>query len=141
MVVAAVALIGVFVAAYLLLYKLGALGTLACGVDGGCEVVQASRYAYLLGVPVAAWGVLGYVLILGLALAGAQPRFADRTWVSVGLLALTGAALAFTVYLTFLEAFVIHAWCRWCIVSGVLAVLVFAFSIPEARRLRTPPSA
>lgn len=136
MAVAAVALIGVFVATYLLLYKLGAFGTILCGT-GGCEAVQNSPWAYFLGVPVAGWGVAGYLTILAVALAGIQPRFAAARWVPIALLGLTGTALAFSIYLSALEEFVIGAWCQWCIVSAVLAVLAFAFSWPEWRRVRS----
>lgn len=135
MVVTAVALVGLFVATYLLLYKLGAFGTIACG-DGACETVQNSPWAHFLGVPVAGWGVAGYVAILGTAFLGTQPRFADRRWISIGLLVLTGAAFLFSVYLSLLEEFVIHAWCVWCIVSAVLSTTAFGFSLPEIRRLR-----
>lgn len=135
MVVTAIALVGLFVATYLLLYKLGAFGTIACG-DGACEIVQNSPWAYFLGVPVAGWGVAGYVAILGTAFLGTQPRFADRRWISIGLLILTGAAFLFSVYLSLLEELVIHAWCRWCIVSAILSTTAFGFSLPEIRRLR-----
>jgi uncharacterized membrane protein len=134
-VVAVVALIGAFVATYLLLYKLGAFGSILCGT-GGCETVQNSPWAYFLGVPVAAWGLVGYVAILGLALTGTHPQLADSRLVPVGLLALTGLAVLFSIYLSFLEEFVIHAWCQWCIISAILSVLAFAFSLPEIRRLR-----
>lgn len=136
MVVAATALVGVFVATYLLLYKLGVVGTLACGVGGGCEIVQASRYAYFLGVPVAAWGLGGYLAILAVAMAGAQPRFAEERWVSLALLVLTGAAFVFSLYLSALEEWVIRAWCRWCIASAIIATVAFGFSLPELRRVR-----
>lgn len=135
MVVATVALIGVFIATYLLLYKLGAFGSVLCGT-GGCETVQNSPWAYFLGVPVAAWGLLGYLAILGAALAGTRPGIVHQRWVSLALLALTTLALLFSVYLSILEEFVIHAWCQWCIASAVLSVLAFAFSLPEIRRLR-----
>jgi uncharacterized membrane protein len=135
MVVAAVALIGVFVATYLLLYKLGYIGSLICGADGGCQTVQASRYAYFLGVPVAAWGLVGYLVILTVAMLGTQPRFADERWISLGLLGLTTIAVAFSAYLSILEEFIIGAWCRWCIVSAVLSVLAFAAAVPELLRL------
>lgn len=137
MVVAAVALVGVFVATYLLLYKLGFLGSLICGVGGGCEAVQASPYAEFMGLPVAGWGLLGYLVILAVALLGTQPRFADARWVSLGLLALTTVAVLFSAYLSVLEEFVIRAWCRWCIVSAILSLLAFVFALPELRRLRT----
>lgn len=134
--VAAVALIGVFVAVYLLLYKLGLIGSVLCGVGGGCETVQASRFAYFLGIPVAAWGVAGYVGILLVALAGTSPRFAQERWVSWGLLILTGVAFLFSLYLSALEEWVIRAWCRWCIASAVIATAAFLLSLPEIRRLR-----
>lgn len=136
MIVAAIALIGVFVSTYLLLYKLGYVGSLACGVGGGCETVQASRYANFLGLPVAAWGVAGYLAILAVALAGAQPRFADDRRVPLALLLLTGLAFAFSLYLSALEEWVIRAWCRWCIASAVIATTAFLFALPEIRRLR-----
>lgn len=126
---------GVFVAAYLFLYKLGAFGSILCGT-GGCETVQNSPWAYFLGIPVAAWGLAGYLSILGIAMLGTLPRFMEASWVSAGLLALTGVAVLFSIYLSILEEFVIHAWCQWCIASAVLAVLAFAFSLPELRRLR-----
>jgi uncharacterized membrane protein len=135
-VVAAVALIGVFVATYLLLYKLGAFGALLCGT-GGCETVQHSPWAYFLGIPVAAWGLAGYLAILALALMGTHSALADARWISWGLLLLTGIAVAFSAYLSYLEEFVIHAWCQWCIASAVLSVVAFVASMPEVRRLRS----
>ena len=135
MVVAVLALIGTFIAAYLLLYKIGAFGTIACG-DGGCETVQSSPWAYFLGVPVAAWGLLGYLAIFVTAFLGTHPRFADGRWVPAALLGLTGLAFLFSIYLSVLEEFVIHAWCRWCIASAVVSTLAFGFSLPEIRTLR-----
>lgn len=140
MAISVVALIGVFVSTYLLLYKLGAFGTILCGT-GGCEVVQNSPWAYFLDVPVAGWGLAGYLAILIVALAGTGARFADARWVSAGLLGLTGVALAFSIYLSILEEFVIGAWCQWCVVSAILAVLAFVLSLPEVRRLRLAPPA
>lgn len=135
MVVAAVALVGVFVATYLLLYKLGFIGSVLCGT-GACETVQSSPWAFFLGVPVAAWGLAGYLAILGVAMAGTDPRFADRPWISAALLGLTGLAVVFSLYLSYLEEFVIHAWCRWCVVSAILSAVGFGFSLPEVGRLR-----
>jgi uncharacterized membrane protein len=57
MVAALISLAGIFVALYLLLYKLGYVGTLVCAV-GSCEVVQTSKWARFLGLPVAGWGVV-----------------------------------------------------------------------------------
>jgi len=135
MALAFLALGGVLVSVYMLLYKLQILPAIACGT-GGCEVVQASRYAMLLGVPVPLLGVLGYGLILALALAGVQPRLAGSRKVAAGLLVLATGAFLFSAYLTALEMWVIHAWCRWCIGSAVIATLIFLLALPEIPRLR-----
>jgi uncharacterized membrane protein len=135
MVVAALALTGIFVSGYLLLYKLGVVGTLVCGVGGGCDLVQASSYAYFLGVPVAAWGLAGYVTIFGVALAGVQPRLALERWVAPALLGLTGGAFLVSMYLSAISGLMIGSWCRWCLVSATLATLCFGFAIPEVGRL------
>lgn len=136
MVVAALALIGVFVSTYLVLYKLGVLGTLGCGVGGGCDIVQTSRYAYVLGVPVAGYGLAGYLAIFGVAMAGTNPALAGRRWVPLVLLTLTGGAFLASVVLMAISGWVIGAWCQWCVVSATLATLSFLFCLPEARRLR-----
>lgn len=138
MAIAVLALVGLLVSTYLLLYKLGVLGSLVCGT-GGCEYVQSSRWAMFLGVPVAGWGVAGYLVLLVIAIVGMQPeRARDRTIAAV-LLAFAAGGLAFTLYLNALEAFVIHAWCRWCLGSAAIITLIFLFALPEIPRLRKGP--
>ncbi|MET0397236.1 MAG: vitamin K epoxide reductase family protein [Longimicrobiaceae bacterium] len=135
MAVAVLSLLGIFIAGYLALYKLGYLGVIQCG-SGGCETVQASRYAYFLGLPVAVWGIGAYAALFVLAMLGVQPRWARERWVAVGLFALAGVGVAFSAYLTYLEAAVIHAWCRWCVASAVLITVIFLLTIPGLRRAR-----
>lgn len=140
MAIALLALGGLFVSVYLLLFELGVIGTLVCGVGGGCHTVQTSSWAVFLGMPVPVWGVVGYALLFGFALAGLQPRFANSRGLGLALLGLGTAAFAFSAYLTGLEAFVIRAWCRWCLVSAALATLIFACSLAEMPRLRRSSS-
>lgn len=135
MAIAVLALIGIFVSSYLALYKLGYLGIIQCSV-GGCETVQSSQYAIFLGVPVAVWGVGAYLALFLLALLGVQPAWAGERWVANGIFALAAAGVAFSSYLTYLEAFVIHAWCQWCVVSAILITLIFLLSIPGLRLAR-----
>lgn len=134
--VAVLALIGLFVSAYLLLYKLGVYGELMCGAGGSCGYVQASRWASFLGIPVAGWGVGWYGATLATALLGLQPGVAGGRWPARGLLALGVAGLLFTAYLTYVELFVIDAICRWCVVSAVLVVLILGLALPFPRRAR-----
>lgn len=136
MLAALIALAGVFVALYLLLYKLGYIGTLVCAV-GSCEVVQTSRWATLLGVPVAGWGVAYYVGMLALALVGLGARLADDRRFSWLLVGVTGTGVVFSVWLTYLELFVIHAICQWCVVSAILATALFVVCLLDLRELST----
>ncbi len=138
MVIATLALVGFFVALYLWLWKLGLVGSLACGPGGGCETVQTSPHAEFLGLPVALYGVAGYAALFAVSVAGLHPRWAERrepAWLLV-LLSLMG--LGFTAYLTYLEAFVIHAWCRWCLVSAGLIAAIFVTALSELASRRTP---
>jgi uncharacterized membrane protein len=130
---AVLSLAGLFVASYLYLYKLGKIGALACGT-GGCETVQLSPQSRFLGVEVALVGVVGYAILLVLALLALQPRFAGPAWPSRLLAWLSGVAVLFTLYLTSLELFVIHAICRYCVASAVIILLIFLLATRELRR-------
>lgn len=126
--VAVLALVGLFISAYLLLYSLGFYGDLLCGV-GSCEVVQTSDYAVFLGLPVPGWGAAWYAGMFAIALWLAAGRSGEG---AAGRLAALGAVagLAFSTYLTAIEAFVLEAWCRWCVASAVLTVLIFLLVAP-----------
>jgi uncharacterized membrane protein len=135
MLTALVALVGLFIAAYLALYKAGIIGTLACGT-GGCETVQLSRWSTFLGLPVATWGVGYYGLVFALALAGVQERWERSRPLARTLALLTGWGALFSAWLTYLELFVIHAICRWCVVSAVLALILFALALLDWRSVK-----
>jgi uncharacterized membrane protein len=134
MVIAALALVGVFVALYLTLYKVGAIGELSCTV-GSCTTVQSSKWATFLGLPVAAWGVGFYLSVLAVTLVGLQDRFIDSRPIALFLVVSSGIGVAFSLWLTYLEAFVIRAWCQWCVVSAIIVVCIFIASILEMREL------
>ncbi|HET6763687.1 MAG TPA: vitamin K epoxide reductase family protein [Longimicrobiaceae bacterium] len=135
MLIAVLALAGLLLSIYLTMYKLGMVGELVCGT-GSCERVQDSPWGMFLRIPVAAWGVVGYGLLLALAIAGLQPRLAHSRGVAVMLFGASLLGVAFTAYLTYLEAAVIHAWCRWCLGSAAIIGLIFLCSIPGLRRAR-----
>ena len=131
--IALLALVGFFVALYLWLHALGYGGAIKCGASGGCEVVQTSQWAVFLGLPVAFYGVVGYVAVFGVALAALRPAaLAERSW-NVLLAGLTSVGFLFTVYLTYLELFVIHAICRWCVGSAVIITLIWIVSLFSLR--------
>ena len=74
-----------------------------------------------------------YVAVLAISLAGLASALADRLWVSQLLVGLTGFGVAFSLWLTSLELFVIHAICQWCVVSAILAIVLFAISWLDLR--------
>ncbi|HVF40009.1 MAG TPA: vitamin K epoxide reductase family protein [Gemmatimonadaceae bacterium] len=135
MIVAALALAGIFVALYLLLYKLGMIGSLTCSV-GSCETVNTSKWATFLGLPVAGWGVGFYVGMFALAIASIQDRYIDSEGMSKVLLLYSGGGLLFSAWLTYLELFVIHAICQWCVVSAVIVTIIFIFCVRDYRSFR-----
>ncbi len=126
------ALVALLVATYLWLYKIGVLGELQCGT-GDCEYVQTSRYAEVFGIPVAFYGVVGYVGLFALGLMRLQPRLATDRRVGAGLAALATVGFAFTLYLTAIELFVLHAICRWCMASAAIMTTVWLLSVAELR--------
>jgi uncharacterized membrane protein len=137
MTAALLSLAGLFVSAYLYLYKIGKIGSLACGT-GGCETVQLSPWSRIAGLEVSFIGILGYAGLLLLSLASLQPGLVPQRWPTTILAVLSGTGIVFTIYLTYLEVFVIHAICRWCVVSGVIIVAIFAAALLDRRRL--PPN-
>lgn len=134
MLLALMAMAGVGIATYLTLYKTGAIGQLACSV-GSCETVNTSRWSQLAGLPVAAWGLGFYVLVLAVCLAGVQSRWSESVIVSKALVGLTAWGVLFSGWLTYLELFKIHAICVWCVTSAVLVCVMFLVAILEYREL------
>ncbi len=132
--IAYLALVGFFVALYLWLHQIGVGGELKCGT-GGCDTVQASRWAKQLGIPVALYGVVGYATILAVALVGLRPAWLGRRGPTLLLAALATGGVLFTAWLTYLELFVIHAVCRWCVASAVIITAIWLVSL---HGFRTP---
>jgi uncharacterized membrane protein len=132
---ALISLLGLFLGAYLTLYKFGFIGTLACGVSS-CEQVQTSRWSVFLGLPVATWGLGFYALMLVLSIVGLQERFADSRGLSLLTLLLAGWGALFTGWLNYLEAFVIHAWCEWCLFSAGMVLVLLILALLDYRDTR-----
>ncbi len=132
MIVAMLALAGIFVALYLLLYKMGVVGNLSCSI-GSCETVNTSRWAVFMGAPVAGWGVGFYVMMFVLALASIQDRYADSVGMSRLLVWLSGFGFVFSSWLTYLELFEIKAICQWCVISAIIVTIMFVFAALDLR--------
>jgi uncharacterized membrane protein len=115
LVIAGCSAAGLGIAAYLTSVKLAGSAPV-CGT-GGCETVQHSRYSSVAGVPVAAFGIAIYALLLA---STASAREEVRT-VAAGL-GIAGAAVA--AFLIYLQLAVIHAICVWCVASDSLTLVL-----------------
>ena len=123
---AALALVGVGITAYLLSVRASG-ATLSC-TTGGCETVQNSPYSEIFGLPVAALGLIGYVVLLAAALA--RGDLARLVGAVVAL-----AAFAFSAYLVAVQVVVIGALCDWCLASDAVTTALAALAL---LRLRSP---
>jgi uncharacterized membrane protein len=132
MIVAALALAGIFISLYLTLYKLGVIAELSCSV-GSCETVNLSKWSRFLGIPVAAWGLLFYLDVFVLALVGTLPRFESARVISLVIVVEAAVGVLFSAWLTYLELAVIHAICIWCVTSAVVVTLILIVSIADLR--------
>jgi len=132
--VAVLALLGALDAAYLLLGKLGYVGSLECSISRGCDMVNASPYSQFLGVPVAGIGLAGYVALFLVAIVSLQPRWLSDKRPDLLLTLLSGIAVAFTVYLTYAEVVILGAICQWCVVSQIIILVIFILSATGVRR-------
>jgi uncharacterized membrane protein len=127
------ALAGLGVAAYLAHVEVREVEAV-CGPVGDCNAVQQSAYARLFGVvPIGGLGVLGFAAILvawGVRRWGAGPV---TSWAAVALLVMTGLGTLFSIYLTFLEPFVIGATCLWCLGSAVIMTTLYGLAHAPGR--------
>jgi vitamin-K-epoxide reductase (warfarin-sensitive) len=102
------------------------------GQKFNCDIVNRSEYSTVLGIPVAAIGIAGYGALFMLSTVWrSRPETPNR---------LVGAAiigLAFALYLTYIEAYALGAWCILCLSSLLLILLISVLA--TAIRLRTGP--
>ena len=132
-IIAALSALGAAVAGYLVYVHYAGLSPM-CVAGGGCEVVQSSKYATPLGVPVALLGLAGYLLIGASALTRHDAA-------RLGGLCLAVAGFGFSLYLTYLELFVIHAICQWCVASAIIMTMLLAVCARRfAAALNDPPA-
>jgi protein-disulfide isomerase/rhodanese-related sulfurtransferase len=108
-------------------------------IGTGCDAVRASAYSSMWGVSMPVFGVLGYTL-LGIVII-AESLFSARLarWARYAFLGMTGFGFLFSLYLECLQAFVIHAYCAWCVTSGVAMTALFALAIVNLVRAGPEP--
>jgi len=126
-----ISLIGLGAAIYLTYVEFTHVRAL-CGPVGDCNAVQSSPYAKLFGVvPIGLVGAIGYI---GILFAWIWRRFRTDSLARIAGPAMFGMALfgtLFSIYLTYLELFVIHAVCIWCLSSAVIITLLMLLNLPS----------
>lgn len=141
--VAFFALAGALIAYYLSLFRMGVLGSLACGTSGGCETVQLSEWSKLGGIPIPYMASVYYTAIVIAAVMGTTGRWSGNNGLRLTTIVLSFGAFGFALYNTAIEVFVVHAWCRWCLACAACATVLAGLAIAELRAGRpvdAPPS-
>lgn len=102
---------------------------LVCVVGKDCDAVVHSKYNKLLGVSNELWGMLYFIFIIlayGILLLFSS-LVSDNA--IMGLQIVTGGAALFSVFLIFIQAFIIKEWCEWCLVVASSSILIFLLTI------------
>jgi uncharacterized membrane protein len=123
--IAALALAGAMVSSVSLYHHYGTSATPYCdiGENFNCDIVNRSTFSTVAGVPVALIGITGYLVVLTLATLY-RDHAASAAMLAVGSL----AGLAFAIYLTYIEGFVLAAWCILCLSSLALILSIAVLS-------------
>lgn len=110
--------------------------SIGCPFGADCDLVQASPYAYMWGFPVPLLGLLMYA---ALTLMGFFLFLRKSDWeniLSLGVYGISLAGVIFTAYLYYLEIFVLHAFCSWCIVSSIVILFIFILSLAYLNKIK-----
>jgi len=120
-------IIGLIAAGYLSYSSLTG-SHLVCAGLGDCNAVQASIYAKLAGIPVSLFGLASYVAIASLLLVRLKLSGMIGYLADLGVLGLCLSGWVFSMFLTYVELFILHAICPWCVTSAVMMTLLAILS-------------
>lgn len=130
------AIAGVLISIYMIIFKVFAIEAMCLG-NGGCSTVNASPYSEIYGVPVALVGLFGYLaIVVSLILENYFSFFEENGPLLEFGMGLVG--VIYSAYLTYLEFFVIHAVCPFCVASAIVITMCFIFAL--IRLIKLPAS-
>ena len=132
----ALVILGLLVSVYMTIYKITSNEVMCLG-SGDCSTVNASKYAEVNNIPVAVFGVIGYLAILVVHYFENRNRFfkQNSTLMIFGM-SLTG--FIFTVWLIYVEVALLKAICPFCVTSQVAMTIIFMIAV--TRLIRQPQS-
>jgi protein-disulfide isomerase/rhodanese-related sulfurtransferase len=122
------ALLGLFDSLYLLWIYTSPSRPMVC-LGTGCDAVRLSAYSHLGSVPMPVFGVAGYVLVALLIIAESLSPAALAIEVRYAVAGATGFGFLFSLYLEYLQGFVIHAFCAWCVTSGLVMTALCGLAV------------
>ncbi len=112
-------------------------GPVPCSITGGCETVMNSRWAAVGPVPTAAFGAAYYLATFFLTVFYLDSR---KAWTLRLIFCLAAVALAVSLVLLYLMAFVIGSYCQYCLLSDVLTAGLFALALAAVLARRNDPA-
>ncbi|HOW92492.1 MAG TPA: vitamin K epoxide reductase family protein [Anaerolineaceae bacterium] len=124
------AIIGLLDSLYLAYVKLAHTEIYCTPGLGDCDVVNASRWSTLWGIPLGVYGVAGFGVILLISLFGQKLKTLS-TYSDLVLFALSLGGFLFSLYLTYIELFILRAICQWCLLSALMMTVIFIVSVYE----------
>ena len=124
-------IVGFGISIYLLMVHWSIIGQAVCLGVGDCQYVNTSIYSELFGVPVALLGALTYVAFVALIALIGRGIGDDVTRLAMFFVAVIG--LLFSLYLTYIEVYVLHEICPWCVFSAIVITFITALAFLELR--------
>lgn len=118
-------LTGLAISIYMLVYKWNPDMVLICPTNG-CDTVNSSAYSTFAGVPVAVMGVIGYLILLNLQMFNSKLIFLNVIYWVVSCI-----GFIFSLYLVYLEVYIIHSICFWCTISLLIITILFLQAIGQ----------
>ena len=100
---------------------------------GGCDLVSQGEYAEVKGIPVAAFGIAGYLALLALSVMAAALGGRSLMW---GIVGISGIGVLVSAFLVYLQIAVIGAICSWCVLSAFTMTSIFILSVLLVRKMR-----
>ena len=122
------ALVGLLISGYLAYVKVFDTPIYCTPGLGDCVTVNSSRFSELWGIPIAIFGILSYLAILLLVFFGERLKLVKQYQV-LFIFGISLFGFLYSLYLTYLEIFVIQAICQWCVLSGLCMTIIFAASL------------
>jgi len=104
-------------------------GILMCPMGSDCNAVVTSKYSKFLGISMEYWGMIYYGLIIASYLFLIFAAHMLSELFLLGLIIVTTGAFFFSLYLLFIQAFILRQWCIWCMLSAALSIVIFIFSL------------